>query len=156
MTPDYDARLRLRVTVKLLLGLGVMAFAGVAIGFVFGGAEDDRPTVDRITLGNLAPGQTRTVGYDNRPVIILHRRRATIEALTAEGAAGEHPAWLIAHARGTGQGCPVVWEPELHQFRESCGDLRYDAAGRPLSEGYDPLEQPPHRIENGILILGRD
>lgn len=156
MTPDPNARLRLRVAVKLLLAAAVGAFAVVAFGFFFGGPDRGPGTVERIALGDLAPGQTRTVGYDGRAVIILHRSPETIEALAARDAAGEIPAWLAAYSRGTGQGCPVVWEPGAGEFRETCGDLRYDAAGRPLTEGHTPLEQPPHRIEDGVLILGRD
>lgn len=156
MPPDHVSRLRLRATVKLLLALAAGAFGIVAFSFVFGGSEPNGSPIERIVLGDLAPGQTRTAGYDNRPVIILHRERATIEALAAEGVAGKHPAWLVVHATGTGRGCPVLWEPEQTHFRESCGSLRYDAAGRPLTAGHPPLEQPPHHIEDGVLTLGRE
>lgn len=154
MPADPELRLRLRVAIKLLLGLAFAACAVVALGFVFGGAPTDAGPTRRVALADIAPGEVRTVGYDNRPVIILHRDPATREALS--GDADPPPAWLVVYARGTGQGCPVVWQAERRQFRESCSDLRYDAAGRALQEGYAPLEQPPHRIDDGTLILGRE
>lgn len=153
MKPDPELRLRLRVAIKLLLVLGIGAFVVAALGFVFGGAPEHSGETRRIALAGIAPGEVRTVGYDDRPVLILHRTHAPGEAATAD--TGPHAAWFVVYARGTGQGCPVVWEARERQFRETCGDLRYDAAGRPLQEGYAPLDQPPHRIEGDTLILGR-
>jgi Rieske Fe-S protein len=150
MPADPELRLRLRVAIKLLLVLACGACAVVALGFVFGGAPEHPGPTRRIALDGIAPGEVRTVGYDSRPVIILHRDRAMREALTVD------TAWLVAYARGTGHGCPVVWQAERRQFRESCSDLRYDAAGRALQHDHAPLEQPPHRIEGETLILGRE
>ncbi len=154
MTSDPQLRLRLRVAIKLLVALAFGAFAVVALGFVFGGAAQYSGPTQRIALAGIEPGEVRKVGYDNRPVLILHRTRATREPLA--GGTGAYPAWLVVYARGTGQGCPVVWETRPRQFRETCGDLRYDATGHPLQEGYAPLERPPHRIDNDTLILGSE
>ncbi len=154
MTSDPELRLRLRVAIKLLLALGGGAFVVVALGFLFGGAPEHSGQTRRIALAGIAPGEMRTVGYDDRPVIILHRGRASRDALAID--TDPNPAWLVVYARGTGQGCPVVWQAERHQFRESCSDLHYDAAGRPLTGGHAPLEQPPHRIDDNTLILGRE
>lgn len=154
MTSDPELRLRLRVAIKLLLALGGGAFVIVALGFVFGGAPEHSGATRRVALAGIDPEEVRTVGYDDRPVLILHRGRATREALAIDS--DPHPAWLVVYARGTGQGCPVVWQAERQQFRESCSDLHYDAAGHPLREGYGPLEQPPHRIDDDTLILGRE
>lgn len=160
MSPDSDLRLRLRVAVKLLVLTGGLAAVAVAVGFVFSKPDPSAGPVARISLAGLEPGETRTVGWDSRAVIVLHRRPRTTAELVRSSAReeGAIPAadWLVAHARGTGQGCPVIWQDERQQFRESCGDARYDAAGQPLGAGYPPLEQPPHRIEDGTLILGGD
>ncbi|MEX0606825.1 MAG: hypothetical protein WD382_02310 [Halofilum sp. (in: g-proteobacteria)] len=154
MSSHPDLRLRLRVAVKLLVLTGVAGFAAVAVGFLFGGAPDRAGPVIRVSLAGLAPGEVRTVGWDARAVVILHRRSKTRARPGAEEAA-PNAQWLVAHARG-GEGCPVIWEAERHQFRETCGDARYDAAGQPLGSGYPPLEQPPHRIQDDVLILGRE
>ncbi len=146
MSPHPELRLRLRVAVKLLVLTGIVGFAAVAVGFLFGGAPDRTGPVVRVSLAGLAPGEARTVGWDSRAVVIVRRPETGARPGSAPDA-----NWLVAHARGTGEGCPVLWRPS-----ETCGDARYDATGQPLGSGYPPLEQPPHRIEDDTLILGRE
>ncbi len=155
MSPESNLRLRLRVAVKLLVIVGAIAFAAVAVGFVFSDPERGSGPTTRISLAGLAPGETRTVGWQSRAVIVLHRTPETTASLVGGQGPGPASDWLVAHARGTAEGCPVVWQVERRQFRESCGDARYDAAGQPLGD-HPALGQPPHHIEDDILILGRD
>lgn len=158
MSPDSDLRLRLRlrVAVKLLVLTGGIVCGAVAVGFIFNDPDPGAAPVARVSLAGLAPGETRTVGWQSRAVIVLHRKPATTARLGGQQRDGVASNWLVAHARGTGQGCPVVWQPERHQFRESCGDARYDAAGQPVGGDHPPLEQPPHHVEDDVLIIGRD
>ena len=137
--------------------LGALAVAAlvVAWGFLAGG-NDASVTRSRYALAGIAVGATRTVGYRGRAVIVLHRPRALAQRLAAQGRAGPSPAWFVAFATGTSRGCPVIWEPARESFRETCGDARYDAAGRPLGgDGIAPLRVPPYRIEGDTLVLGR-
>lgn len=156
--PDNELRLRLRVALKVMVALALAGAAVVGWRFLTGGATDGPSATARYAVGDLGPGQARTVDWDGRPVIVLRRHAATVTALHREGAAGPRPEWFVALASGTARGCPVLWEAARHRFRESCGDARYDAAGRPLgASAPEPLRVPPHHWQDGqTLVIGRD
>jgi Rieske Fe-S protein len=150
--PDTLRRLRLRVALKLMLAVAIAGVGLMSLRFLAGGPE--RPARLRVDLAGVAPGQTRTVGWQGRAVVVLHRRKETVAALDLD--AGRASPWFVAFATGTARGCPVVWQAEPARFREACGDAAWDAAGRPVAPPAEaPLESPPHRITaDGRLILG--
>lgn len=157
--PDNALRLRLRVALKVMAALALAGVAVIGWRFLGGGVADGSRASARVVLADLEPGQARTVGWDGRPVIVLHRRAQTVAALRRQGAgAGPRPQWFVALASSTARGCPVVWEPARRRFRESCGDARYDAAGRPLGAGrLAPLRVPPHHwAGERTLVIGAD
>lgn len=155
---DNALRLRLRVALKLMVALALAGAAVIGWRYLGGGGPDGARAGARYTLADLGPGQARTLDWDGRPVIVLHRGAATVAALRRDAAAGARPAWFVALARGTARGCPVVWERARRRFRETCGDARYDAAGRPLgASAPGPLRVPPHHWPDArTLVLGRD
>jgi ubiquinol-cytochrome c reductase iron-sulfur subunit len=149
---DNERRLRLRVTLKLMAAAGVVAAAMVLVGYLAGSPDaTPAPPVRRVAVDGLAPGQARTVLWDGRPVIVLHRG-AGMHA----DAGGADPAWFVALAADPGTGCPVQWRPGPGEFHSPCGPARFDAAGRPLDGSASrPLETPPHRLTaDGVLVLG--
>lgn len=154
--PDNVLRLRLRVALKVMVALALAGAAVIGWRFLGGGVADGSRGQVRVVLADLEPGQARTFGWDGRPVIVLHRRAETVAALA--GAAGPRAEWFVALASGTARGCPVVWEPVQRRFRESCGDARYDAAGRPLgADRLEPLRVPPHHWpDERTLVIGAD
>jgi len=154
-TSESEYRLKLRVALKAMLGLAAVAALVVAVDFLVGGDAAGTGAAVRYSLAGVAPGTTRTVGFNGRPVIVLHRPEALARRLARQGRAGRHPAWFVAFATGTGQGCPLLWEPARETFRETCGDARYDATGQPLQDdGVAALRRPPYRLEGDTLILG--
>ena len=133
--------------------LAVVAAGAIALRFVAGGPSVEAERV-RHDLAAIPPGGTRSVGWDGRAVIVLHRRPETVVALGDRLADDPTPDWFVAFARGTARGCSVVWEPRTDRFREVCADATWDAAGRSL-DGHAPLAVPPHRITaERVLILG--
>lgn len=154
--PDDERRLRLRVALKLMALVAAVAAAGVTLAYLAGGPDRRAPAAPvRIALGDLAPGQARTVLWDGRPVIIVHRRAATRGHLAGDAAADAVARWLVAFAADPARGCPVRWLPGSGELRSTCGDARFDAAGRPLGDAAAPLAVPPHRITaDGVLVLG--
>ena len=153
--PDSPLRLYLRLVLKGMIALAAIGTVVVAVRFLGGGADEDTGR-ERFDLGELAPGGVRTVGWNGRAVIVLHRAPATVDALGAALDDDPSPGWYVAYAAGTATGCSIVWHQRRDRFRESCGSAAWDAAGRPLP-GNDaaPLRAPPHRITpDERLILG--
>lgn len=141
----------------------MMALAGIVVvlvgaRYLAGGDRGGALDRTRIDVSDMAPDTTRTVGWRERPVIVLRRGPETMDRLGTRLAddAGSH--WFVAFASGTARGCSVVWEPGARRFREICGQAAWDAAGEPLP-GTDaaPLNIPPHRFSgDGQLVLGAD
>lgn len=153
---ESPRRLRLRVTLKLMMALAGIVVLVIGVRYLAGGNSGAVPDRLRIDVADVAPDTVRTVGWRDRPVIVLRRSRDTIDRLGARLGNDPSPGWFVAFANGTARGCSVVWEPGARRFRESCGQAAWDAAGEPLS-GTDapPLNVPPHRFsEDGQLLLG--
>ncbi|WP_067561138.1 hypothetical protein [Halofilum ochraceum] len=156
--PDSPRRLRLRVTLKLMMALAAMAVVVIGVRYLAGSGNSGAPDRLRIDVSDMAPDTTRTVGWRNRPVIVLRRGPETVERLGARLGDDPSPGWFVAFANGTARGCSVVWESAARRFRESCGQATWDASGVPQA-GTDaaPLNVPPHRfIGDGQLLLGAD
>ncbi len=156
--PDAARRIRLRVTLKLMMALAGIVMVTIGVRYLAGGGSRGAPDRLRIDVSDVAPDTIRTVGWRERPVIVLRRSRETMDRLGARVEGDPSPGWFVAFANGTARGCSVVWEPDARRFRESCGQAAWDAAGEPLA-GTDaaPLNIPPHRFTgNGQLLLGAE
>ena len=153
--PDTPRRLRLRVTLKVMAGVLTLALGLVVLRFLGVGST---PRVERAVfdLSTLAPGEIRRIGWNGRSVIVLHRRRATIDGLGEALAEDPSPAWLVTYDNGTANGCTLVWERQRRRLREICARASWDAAGHPFEgTAASPLNAPPYRVEDdGRLILG--
>lgn len=144
---DSPPLLRLRVAFKLAVAVGVATVAVVVLAYLGGGAGEPPGGTVRFAVDDLAPGQSRRVDWDGRPVIVVRRA----------GAGEPGRGWFVALASGTAMGCPVSWEPAQKTFLEACSGTRYDARGRPIdADGLEPLKIPPHHFDAGRLVLGRD
>lgn len=145
---DSPRLLGLRVAFKLVLAVGVVTVAVVVLAYLGGGAGEAPGGTKRVAVGDLAPGQSRRVDWNGRPVIVVRGANA------GEPARG----WLVVLASGTAMGCPVSWEPAQETFLEACSGTRYDARGRPIdASGLAPLKVPPHYFDAaGRLVLGSD
>jgi hypothetical protein len=142
--PDTPARLRLRVTLKLLALAGVVALAAIALMFAFGGpaGERDAPR-ERIDVADWAAGEARLVTWSQRPVIVIRPAAAP----------GEPAVWFAIDPR---HGCLLRWAHEPGELRSRCADARYGVDGRPLGATRGPaLRAPTHRVgRDGVVVLG--
>ncbi|MEF8833230.1 MAG: hypothetical protein V5A42_00070 [Halofilum sp. (in: g-proteobacteria)] len=156
--PDSPLRLRLRVTLKLMMALAGLVVVAITLRYAGGGGNEKTPERSRIDVSAMAPDTVRTVGWRGRPVIVLRRGRGTMDRLGARVEDDPSPGWFVAFANGTARGCTVVWEPGPRRFRESCGRAAWDAAGEPLAgTEAPPLNVPLHRMgRKGQLLLGTD
>lgn len=141
-----------------MMTLAGIVVVTIGVRYLAGGGSGGAPDRLRIDVSDVAPDTTRTVGWRERPVIVLRRSPETMDRLGARVEGDPSPGWFVAFANGTARGCSVVWESGRRRFRESCGQAAWDAAGEPLS-GTDaaPLNVPPHRFSgNGQLLLGAE
>jgi len=141
----------------------------------------------RVAVGDLPAGETRFLNWGGRPVLVYRRTDADVVSLRSaderlldpESEESEQPSfainayrsqsadWFVSLALGTGQGCSVEWlsaDPGLFQgkpwtggFRDSCGQDRYDVAGRVYKSQYAKrnLIVPQYSIDGDTLVLGR-
>jgi len=145
---DSPRLLRLRVAFKLAIAAGAVTVIVVVLAYLGGGASEPPGGIERFAVSDLAPGHSRRVDWNGRPVIVVRRA----------GAGEPGPGWFVALASGTAMGCPVRWEPAQEAFLEGCSGTRYDAHGRPIdADGLAPLKVPPHHFDAaGRLVLGSD
>lgn len=135
----------------------MVAAAGVALAYLTGEPERSAP-VARFGVAGLEPGEVRAIDWHGGPVIVLHRRAATVEALDDVVADDNSPRWFVARASGPARGCPLRWRRGPARFVETCIGARYDAAGRPVDGNHGPaLKVPPHHFTaDRQLVLGAD
>ena len=140
---DNPVRLRLRVAVKLLSVVALLAALWVMLGYLGGPAVHSPPSAGRVAVADRAPGGARRLVWEGRPVIVLRR-------------AGDD--WFVAFASARPTGCPVAWRAAASRFVDPCSGDRYDEHGRPLgASGLVPLRQPPYHFDSaGRLVLGGD
>ena len=135
--PERARRLlRLRVLLKTMI-----AGAACVVVFVFfsaflsdDGTEDTLPGW-RVTVGDMAPGETRLLTWDGRAVVVHRRTTEQIRLLEdadetlrtrlrdPDSARSEQPEamhdalrstdpeWFVAIGLGTDYGCPIAWLP---------------------------------------------
>jgi len=132
-SPDEERRLlRLRVIAKAMLATAFLAVVFVFLSAFLSGDKPGDPTPGmRVAIGDLAPGATRTLIWEGRPIIVQRRTPDMIAALRSvdatrdaglrdplsarseqpEAADGPlrsvDPEWFVAIAIGTDYGCPV-------------------------------------------------
>lgn len=141
-----------------MIALAAVVVVTICVRYLAGDVGAGTPEPTRFDVSGVQPDTVRTVGWGDRPVIVLRRSRETIERLGERLGDDANPAWFVAFANGTARGCTIVWEPGPGRFRESCGEAAWDAAGDPLP-GTDaaPLKIPPYRFSrDGSLRLGVD
>ena len=141
--------LRLRVLLKSMVAVavGVVLFVFFSVFLSDDGEEDTLPGL-RVAVGDLRPGETRTLTWDGRAVLV-HRRTpeqvARLERDAHRGALRDpesarseqpdtmrgplrsgSPEWFVAIGLGTDYGCPV-------RFLEAGGE---PFAGAPWEGGF--------------------
>ncbi|MBX2883642.1 MAG: hypothetical protein KTR32_27065 [Granulosicoccus sp.] len=158
-------RLRVAVKLMLLVALGVVVYI---IGSAFSSAPNEQPDlpVISIDLNRVPPGGAITINWADRPVLILRRTPAEIQALTAENSQlrdstserskqpafalvahrSRVPEWFVAIALGSDFNCPVDRVPKVPEaimgvqgragLQDSCRGSFYDLAGRVLKGQY--------------------
>lgn len=141
----------------------------------------------RVEIGEMQIGEMRILSWGGRPVLVYRRSDAEVvslrssdERLLDPGSTdseqppfatntlrSQNPDWFVSLALGTGQGCSVDWlpadqiafqgKPWNGGFRDSCGQDRYDVAGRVYKSQYARrnLIVPQYSIDGDTLILGR-
>ena len=134
--------LRLRVALKAMVAVGVVTIAFVLVSAFLSGEDDERalPAL-RVVVGDMAPGETRTLTWDGRAVLVRRRTSEEIDRLEAEDGAlrarlrdpdsarseqppgvggalrSVEPEWFVAIGLGTDYGCPVGYlQPEPAPF----------------------------------------
>lgn len=164
---DRLRRLRLRVMAKLLVAVGLLAMLWVLLAQVFsGGGQTTAMPGLRVDISDLAPGQSRIVNWQDRPVILYYRRDEEIAQLSQfderlldpvsrrstqpDGLQNDWrsltPTLFVAIALGTDLGCSIdllpagaadfQGRPWDGGFRDGCRGARYDLAGRVYRSQY--------------------
>lgn len=158
--PDNPLRLYLRVALKVatLAALGMAAV--VLLQYIGLGDSTDPDVITRVNVSDVGPDQARREGWDGGAVWVLHRSEATRAELATEAGAddGSFGRWFVVLDRGARTGCSLLWHAAPREFRETCSDARYDAAGRPVGDtGGGDLRSPPFtRSESAdVVIVGR-
>ncbi len=154
-------RLRLRVAVKLMLMMAFLVMVYVILSMVFSSDESTRvvPTM-KVDISQMQAGESKSVLWEGRPVIVYRRSSKDIIALNGLAATLDDPdsdrsrqpewathalrsredEWFVGIGVGTDFSCPVsllpaggdefLGEPWLGGFVDSCRGSRYDLAGR--------------------------
>ena len=161
--PD-SRRLLLRVAVKLMLGLGLLAILWVFIN----AREKPQPEpAEAFALPELAPGEVHKLQWRGRRILVLAYDPALLERLNDLQEPPAHPGLLVALDYGGELGCPLEWrgeetegapKPWVGGLVDTCRGNWYDPLGRIYESpnwGMD-LMQPIHRIEGDTLLLGGD
>ena len=179
-------KLRVAIKLMLYLGFAGIAYVFLS-AFLSGNREVPNVPSLRVDIADMEAGQANFLTWEGRPVLIYRRTDQDIVQLRTSderirdpnSAASEQPEFaqnamrsqsadfFVAIALGTGQGCtvellPASAEPFQGQpwgggFLDSCGQDRYDLAGRVYANQYarENLRVPKHIIDGDTLILGR-
>lgn len=168
-------RLLLRVAVKLMLGLSLLALLWL---FINAHEPAETEPAESFPLPALAPGELHKLEWRGRRILVLAYDPALLgplkgsalkDALAApDDALAErlaHPGLLVALDYGGELGCPLQWrdadaagapQPWYGGLFEECRDSWYDPLGRIYAEaswGMN-LGLPSYRIEGNTLLLG--
>ncbi|MCG5514594.1 MULTISPECIES: hypothetical protein [unclassified Ectothiorhodospira] len=176
--PPDQRRVYYRVALKLLALLGVAMLAYVMLSGIFrdsdeGEGERNTRAVD---IADLSPGEVKAVTWEGRPVWIVGRTRAMLEAdsvfsdrlYDADSRLSRQPRpyrnphrsalpqVLVVVALGTDLACELTWvPPEVAAeegwgggFVDRCRGSRYDLSGRVYrdQQARRNLEVPSYRL----------
>lgn len=179
-------RLRVAAKLMLYVGFACIVYVFFAALRSGDGELRSVPSL-RVSIADMVVGETRFLSWEGRPVLVYRRSDEDIVSLRSpddrlldpESRESEQPElarnvyrsaraeWFVALALGTGQGCSVEWLPAgqtLFQgkswrggYRDSCGEDRYDVAGRVYRSQYATrnLIVPQYRMDGTSLVLGQ-
>lgn len=179
-------RLRVAAKLMLYVGFAGVIYVVLSAIRSGDGQVPEVPSL-RVDLSEFNVGEFEILQWENRPVLVYRRSDADIVNLRTSDTRlldatslnsvqperfesnfrSESPDWFVAIALGTGKGCTVELlaateeafqgEPWRGGFRESCGEDRYDLAGRVFTNQYAEknLIIPDYQIEGNALVLGR-
>ena len=179
-------KLRVAIKLMLYLGFAGIAYVFLS-AFMSGDGEVQNVPSMRVDIADIEPGQANFLTWEGRPVLVYRRtdedivklRTADSRIRDPDSDASEQPDfaqnamrsqsadYFVAIAIGTGQGCtveliPASTEPFQGQpwgggFLDSCGQDRYDLAGRVYSDQYagKNLRVPQYTVDGNTLVLGR-
>ncbi len=185
-TSQRRLKLRVAAKLMLYLGFAAIVYVFFAALRSGDGDVRSVPSL-RVSIGEMLVGETRFLSWGGRPVLVYRRSDSDVVSLRSgderlldpESKKSEQPAfasnayrsqnpdWFVSLALGTGQGCSIVWmppDPTTFQgkpwnggFRDSCGQDRYDVAGRVYESQYASrnLIVPQYSIDADTLVLGR-
>ncbi len=170
-----NRRLLLRVAVKLMLGLSLLALLWL---FINAREPAEPEPAKAFPLPALAPGELYKLEWRGRRILVLAYDPALLEVLKGRrlhAALADpddqlprrlaYPGLLVALDYGGELGCPLEWrgteasdttQPWYGGLEDSCRGSRYDPLGRIYAEanwGMN-LAQPQHRFEGNTLLLG--
>lgn len=178
---DTPARLRMRVTLKLMALGALVAFAGVLLSYGLSRPGDSGVETLSVELDAIAPGTLKRLHWEGRQVLVVHRDAALQAALAddddlvdPQARRGQQPAglelplrsfdprWLVVIGESTDLGCeldlvpPDAAEGWSGGFVDRCRGGRYDAAGRVYADqdARRNLPIPPYRLTDDRVILG--
>lgn len=178
---DSPTRLRLRVAIKTMLAVAVLA-----VLYVFGAAffsperRESSPDTMSVGVSQLQPGDTLKVNWDGRPILIHRRTQAEIQWLSQNQAGlsdaaskrsvqpvwavnayrSKTPEWFVALAVREDKACVI--EADLSRveggYQSPCDAVRFDSAGRIFAGVADAsvknLRVPVYDVEEELILLG--
>ena len=157
---DNSKRQKLRVAIKLMASIGILAFVGLLLSSMSGPASVPTAVPSmRVETSGFSEGQVEYTVWHGRPVLIYKRRAEDLQALqlatqsladsdSKQSTQPEFPnpalrslapEWFVAFSSGTDMGCPIelrpaggqyLAQPWLGGFADTCGGSVYDLAGR--------------------------
>ena len=163
MSQDTSKRQKLRVAIKLMVAIGLLAFVALLMSSMSN--PDSVSTAVPAMLvetSGIDEGEVEYTVWHGRPVLIYKRSVEDLQALqlaTQSLADPESeqshqpelpypqlrsltPEWFVAFSSGTDMGCPIELRPAgggyagqlwLGGFADTCGGSVYDLAGRVFS-----------------------
>jgi ubiquinol-cytochrome c reductase iron-sulfur subunit len=156
-------RLLLKISVKVMISLGLLFLVYVFYGYLFGTETDKYPESMSFSLDDLLPGEVYSWDWGGHRLLVLRRdtqmklalQQANPNLLDKDSshsrqpeiarnpARSLHPDYFIALDYGTDLGCPLELvtaditapvSPWWGGFRDQCRGSWYDLAGRIYKE----------------------
>jgi ubiquinol-cytochrome c reductase iron-sulfur subunit len=166
-----------RSWVRKLVGYFTLVLCAAILYILLDFAIDFRPSQIlssyQFRLEKLVDNQALILRQDNLAIIVLKRSATLVEALRQSGhdlqdpdsgasnqpeyarnsLRSRMPEYFVSYAIGTDLGCPVVVVDS--GFQESCGEARYDFAGRALigQNRFQNLAIPDYTFTNNFNTL---
>lgn len=153
----------LETTTTVVAGAGVAAACWPFISSMNPSADVAARATTEVELDNIAPGESKTVEWQGKPVFVLHRTPEQIESMQASKGAKDpeadadrliKPEWLVVIGICTHLGC--VPNRSKEGWLCPCHGSIYDNSGRILT-GPAPrnLDLPPYDfVTDKKIIIG--